>query len=591
MDDSKLQHRTTPKNPSVSQPSSTNSSISDTPNSTQRTATRSSPATAPAVASTSGPLVVSRPPLNVYLKIAVVRSPHDVVLCEDPERPGKTKQLVVGSLAERRRPEDDRPKADIEQRTAVAAAAADDDDDDKRNKTQNSKKTEIPVPTITTVKRYARDVPPTYQIPQSYIRYNHASYEEVDEAVEYNIDEDDENWWRADSEFGPDSKPKIVWENARGETVDTDESVSMLTMRDVLLQNPRYLLSSHGTNWIIRKFRPRLPLLVLEQMMDVLDKATGFETIVTVAQAEKILIAKIPCLTEIFDEKEPVIEKSRFVDRAEIVGQSTATTGADSMDKNPTARRIPAFAAPITLSAAIHRVYNYWMQKRSRLKKPLLRRFWPVTSISDLNPHMVFRPREKEKRKLRKKRQNDLESYKKMKMLKSDFEKVKTLCDLIVRREGVTSLMVDLTNEYYQQRMYEWLDTSGEPRPSRVLNRQIVERVLDVPKYFDDGPIVKVSKSKKRKRSLGMGASVLEMDQSTFHAAPSTGETVTAAPADEKSETSVVIAGHDGGLPAPSFLDPLASRERFVANWEDEVPFVPYYENGKRVATSDFRLR
>lgn len=42
-------------------------------------------------------------------------------------------------------------------------------------------------------------------------------------------------------------------------------------------------------------------------------------------------------------------------------------------------------------------VWGYWAAKRQRFKKPLLRRFWPITSINDTNPHLVFRPREKER--------------------------------------------------------------------------------------------------------------------------------------------------------------------------------------------------
>lgn len=34
-------------------------------------------------------------------------------------------------------------------------------------------------------------------------------------------------------------------------------------------------------------------------------------------------------------------------------------------------------------------VYRYWKEKRVRLGKPLLRRFWPVTSPSDTDPHKV----------------------------------------------------------------------------------------------------------------------------------------------------------------------------------------------------------
>ncbi len=45
----------------------------------------------------------------------------------------------------------------------------------------------------------------------------------------------------------------------------------------------------------------------------------------------------------------------------------------------------------------IAEVWGYWGAKRQRLKKPLLRRFWPVPSINDTNAHVVFRPREKER--------------------------------------------------------------------------------------------------------------------------------------------------------------------------------------------------
>lgn len=40
-------------------------------------------------------------------------------------------------------------------------------------------------------------------------------------------------------------------------------------------------------------------------------------------------------------------------------------------------------------------VYQHWVQKRLRTRKPLLRAFWPTTAMDDTNPHMVFRPREK----------------------------------------------------------------------------------------------------------------------------------------------------------------------------------------------------
>ena len=43
----------------------------------------------------SNKVLVPRPPLNVYVKIAVVRDGNDAVVCKDFERPGKTKKMVV----------------------------------------------------------------------------------------------------------------------------------------------------------------------------------------------------------------------------------------------------------------------------------------------------------------------------------------------------------------------------------------------------------------------------------------------------------------------------------------------------------------
>ena len=62
-------------------------------------------------------------------------------------------------------------------------------------------------------------------------------------------------------------------------------------------------------------------------------------------------------------------------------------------------------------------VHAYWKSRRVRLRKPLLRAFWPATSVHDTNPHMVFRPREKERYRLRRKRGNDVDSLLKMTQL------------------------------------------------------------------------------------------------------------------------------------------------------------------------------
>lgn len=134
----------------------------------------------------------------------------------------------------------------------------------------------------------------------------------------------------------------------------------------------------------------------------------------------------------------------------------------------------------------IAEVWGYWTAKRTRFKKPLLRRFWPVTSINDTNPHLVFRPREKERcvllwwlgnrgtgcallhpsfssihlslhpnpqspthqsitsqitipqnphrYKLRKHRKNDGEAYRRLELLRRDFKQVQDLLALVRKR-------------------------------------------------------------------------------------------------------------------------------------------------------------
>jgi hypothetical protein len=273
----------------------------------------------------------------------------------------------------------------------------------------------------------------------------------------------------------------------------------------------------------------------------------------------------------------------------------------------------PTLAQPVTLPEVIRQVYNYWVAKRSRMRKPLLRRYWPPTSASDLNPHQVFRQRDKEKRRLRKKRQNDLEAYRKMRQLRADFERVGMLCDLILRREEVNSTL----NDYYEERIHRWTDTTELPRRSQTLDRSAVERALELPRYFDDRPIVRTRGGNKRKRGPQTGwksGSNAADGSRVLSPVPPPGAggsggvggphpTNPAAGAENNvpphhhhgtmkppppmtamshlPPRNIVVAGHDGGFPVPNFLQPLASREsHFVTSWDDAVPSMPSYVNG-----------
>ena len=76
----------------------------------------------------------------------------------------------------------------------------------------------------------------------------------------------------------------------------------------------------------------------------------------------------------------------------------------------------------IAFSKLIAETHAYWLAKRLRLRKPLLRRFWPLTSDTDQNPHHTFRAHERQGYKLRRTRKNDVEAFKKMQFLKRDID-------------------------------------------------------------------------------------------------------------------------------------------------------------------------
>uniref|UniRef100_A0AAV1TZ65 Enhancer of polycomb-like protein n=1 Tax=Peronospora matthiolae TaxID=2874970 RepID=A0AAV1TZ65_9STRA len=132
-------------------------------------------------------------------------------------------------------------------------------------------------------------------------------------------------------------------------------------------------------------------------------------------------------------------------------------------------------------------VYTYWAAKRQRLRRPLLRRFWPQTPLNDTNPHSVFRPREKERYKLRKHRKNDLEGFRKLQQLRVDFERVRRLLDLVRRRERAKRLQLDFVDEIRRQAEHELVNRG----PNAVTRKPIIPV---------DGESERHKKKKKKKR-------------------------------------------------------------------------------------------
>ena len=344
-------------------------------------------------------------------------------------------------------------------------------------------KLDIPVPKINVVESYERDVSATFETPISYVRYQKATLDEWKERLDYVADDEDEDWLKS----------------------------------RVMLAN--------------------LSLELMEKMLDLMEKETGFEAIITSSQAEALFAMKIPELNQLFPLK--------------------------SKPGSPTVKHV------------VNDVYNYWVQKRSKLKRPLMRQYWPVTSSDDTNPHLVFRPREKEKYKLRKKRQNDAEAYRKMQQLREDFDNLRAIMDLIKRREELSRAHIRLQVDLFDQRLYDLVDTSGMPRMSKRLKRDELRKVQDIPVHYD----VQVPGRKAKRIRPSSEESPFTQLMDLSHKPMDGAQAVPAT----------AVAGRNQGEPGPLFVHPLATRERYATSYGP--PHIQTFVDSHPEPTFRFRHR
>ncbi len=120
-------------------------------------------------------------------------------------------------------------------------------------------------------------------------------------------------------------------------------------------------------------------------------------------------------------------------------------------------------------------VYHYWIQKRNKWCKPICRRYWQQTANTDTNPHHVFRPRDKERYKLRRQaRKNDLESFRKMQQLRKEFGRARNLLQLVLERESLKEAELECQKEIFLQAIYDLTNTTNEPRVPAVFKHKLL---------------------------------------------------------------------------------------------------------------------
>lgn len=84
----------------------------------------------------------------------------------------------------------------------------------------------------------------------------------------------------------------------------------------------------------------------------------------------------------------------------------------------------------------VEQVYTYWMDKRRRLGKALMRQFQEAPPRGNTDPHVAFRLRTEARRiSKRNPRKDDISGYNKMQFLKRDFGKLLEIIDNVQTRE------------------------------------------------------------------------------------------------------------------------------------------------------------
>jgi enhancer of polycomb-like protein len=133
---------------------------------------------------------------------------------------------------------------------------------------------------------------------------------------------------------------------------------------------------------------------------------------------------------------------------AEATDRALTANGASEADKRTptscnTVEHLPKHTALDILQkisgvrlAVCEAVYGYWLAKRKRRGRPIIRRLQAPTPISDQDPYHVFRAREKIRGpQTRRKKENDVKSYDKLREIRASLQHALAVVEMIGKRE------------------------------------------------------------------------------------------------------------------------------------------------------------
>lgn len=119
-------------------------------------------------------------------------------------------------------------------------------------------------------------------------------------------------------------------------------------------------------------------------------------------------------------------------------------------------------------------VYEYWLKKRERLKRPLIRRLEAPTPHSNTDPFRAFRPREKPHRpQTRRRKENNSDSYNRLVLIWENMKIAQQLFELIFNREKKKRDIVYVMTDWQQLQIKQRHEPRAHQDTVRCANEMI----------------------------------------------------------------------------------------------------------------------
>ncbi|KAH1215498.1 Enhancer of polycomb 2 [Glycine max] len=305
---------------------------------------------------------------------------------------------------------------------------------------------EIPTPQFVVVDTYERDYSCTFSQPTSYLRARGARAE-IGEFVEYDLDNEDEDWLFEFNEerniLTPEIQHFIQYSCVQvdGIRVKRWQSWWMAVVWSIWQMRNRVIFSNASFNG--NKLFEDAIFLLWTWLRNIEKDFTIHFNQWSSQIRQGFLFESLLFKLEVLDHK-----------ARERAGLITPTLGSPIPVQLRLDTAIEALQAQGFKYSIIQSVYDYWKEKRERWQKPVLRRLQPPPPVNDTNPYNVFRPREKAHRlhtRRMQRRENNVQSFEKLRQVRRNLDQAKSLLEALIKREEKKREVMD--SEVTLQRM------------------------------------------------------------------------------------------------------------------------------------------